>query len=511
VSTAVARRVRSPRHDRFRWVITLVAALLPAVVGRLFVGGMELVNFEQLIAGTLAVGVIVLVARRPSAAVSALVVVLPFQLPLTALVYSVGVPGGITRMAALWKELVVLAIMVAAWRRSRDRDHREVDALDRCALAFVALGTAYFLLPELFVGGLGADLSLDARFVAWRLIVLPSVLLIATRRLRFSADEVRRVLRAVTAMGALLGVTAVIEVVFSDWWNHLLVDTVGLNRYRVDVLGIDLRSQGISAIDIRIYGEVAGHIIVRVGGPMVSHLTFSFVLLIVLGVLFERLVRADASVTVLMWLVACGVGLAYTQTRSSIVGAGVLLVMVLRPAPGRTTAGRTRYGVLAGLVVVVAVPLLLGSALGERFTHGDRFSDEVHSVRIDTALDTVVHHPAGLGLGMGSTAGGRATEGAVSVENQPLDTAVQLGVLGTVLLFAQYGLLIVALGRAAKDAGPGAQTLAFGIRAAMVGFLVPLWYQQAFGLVEVAWVLFAIAGSALGAVEADRHRVEVPV
>jgi hypothetical protein len=375
-------------------------------------------------------------------------------------------------------------------------------------MAFVALGTAYLLLPEFLVGGAGADLSLDARFLAWRLVVLPSVLLIAARRLQPEPDEVRRVLRAATAAGVLLGVGVILEVAASDWWNRFLVDTVGLNRYRVKVLDMDLASQGLSAIDIRIYGEVAGRLIVRAGGPMVSHLTFSFVLLILIGVLLERLVRADSSPFVFFALAACGVGLAYTQTRSSIVGAGVLFVMVLRPAPGRTTASRVRYGVLAGILIAVAVPLALGSSLGDRFTHGDRFSDQVHAIRVDQAVDTVLHHPAGLGLGMGSAGGGRAAEGSVSVENQPLDTAVQLGVLGTALLFAQYGLLIGALGRAARVAGPEAQALAFGIRASMVGFLVPLWYQQAFGLVEVSWVLFALAGAALGAAEGDRRRAE---
>lgn len=489
-----------------RWV-GVVAAVVPAVVARALVG-LGLLNLEQLIAAVLALGVLVLVARRPAAAVASLLVVLPFQLPLTALLFSVGVPGGVARMAALWKELVVLAIILAAWRRSRDRGDDQPDGLDRCAGAFVILGTAYLLLPEVLVGGLGSELSMDARFLAWRLVVLPSVLLIAARRLRLDTDEVRRVLRGATAMAVLLAVAALVEVTFSDWWNHLLVDTVDIQRYRVEVLDVDLARQGLSFIDIRVYGEVAGRLIVRAGGPMVSHLTFSFVLLIALGVLLERLVRDDTTPAVLVGLIGCGVGLAYTQTRSSIVGAVIVLVMVLWAAPGRPTASRARYGVMAGIGLLVAVPLVLGSGLGDRFTHGDRFSDDIHSVHVDQAFDTVLHHPAGLGLGMGSTAGGRAAKGAVSVENQPLDTAVQLGVLGSVLLFAQYGLLIAALGRAARRAEPTAQSMAFGIRASMVGFLVPLWYQQAFGLVEVAWVLFAIAGAALGAAEGDRRRAE---
>lgn len=502
-ATRTVERLRGPRRpSRLASALGVVA---PAVVARVLVR-LDLASFQQMIAVVVAALALVLVARRPAAALAALLVLLPFQLPLTALLYRLGVTGGVTRMAALWKELVVLALVVAAWRRSQRRPGR-FDALDRCAAGFVVLGTAYLALPGALVGGLGADVSLDARFLAWRVVVLPSVLLLATRRLRLTPHELRRVLRGATAMAALLGVAAVVEVTWSDWWNRFLVGTIGVNRYRVNVLDVDLTSQGLRPDDIRVYGEVAGRQIVRAGGPMTSHLTFSFLLLVALAVLVERVIRTDTTPAVVVGLVGCSVGLVATQTRSSIVGAVVLVVVVLWAAPGRSTASRARYGTLVATAAIVGIPLLLTSGLGDRFTHGDPVSDDVHAVHVDEALRTVEHHPLGLGLGMGSTAGGRAPTGSVSVENQPLDTAVQLGVLGSALLIAQYGLLVVALGRAGRRAGPTAQLGAFAVRTALLALLVPLWYQQAFGLIEVAWVLFALGGAALGAAEGDRARI----
>ncbi len=464
--------------------------------------GSSLANFEQLIGAVVAGVALVLLARRPAHALAVLLVLLPFQLMLTSFVFELGVTAGVTRMLALWKELVVLAVAVAAWYRSRDRVGR-FDALDRVATAFVVLGTVYLLLPEAFVGRPGADLSLDARFAAWRLVVLPSVLLLAGRRLHATRAELRLVLRGATVMAVSLGIVAVVEFLFSDWWNHLLVETIGVNRYRILALDQDLPSLGLSFFDIRVYGEVAGREIIRVGGPMVSHLTFSFVLLIALAVLVERLMRGDTTGAVVAGVAGCAMGLLFTQTRSSIVGAVVLLAVALRPAPGRSSRSRARYAVLAAAAAIVALPLVLGAGLADRFTEGDEVSDDVHQLRVDAAVDAIVDHPLGLGLGMGSTAAGRPAAGSVSVENQVLDTAIQLGVLGSALLFAQLGLLVVVLRKAAVRAGPDSQAAAFAARTAILALLVPLWYQQAFGLIEVSWVLFGIAGVALGAAEAS--------
>ena len=183
----------------------------------------------------------------------------------------------------------------------------------------------------------------------------------------------------------------------------------------------------------------------------------------------------------------------------------MLLLVVLRPAPGRSGASRVRYTILAGAALVVAVPLVFGAGMTDRFTNEDTGSDSVHDARVDAAMDVIGDHPMGLGLAMGSNAAGRAVEGSVPVENQWLDTGVQLGVLGIVLFAVQYLLVLRALHRAASRAGPQAQAGVLGVRNAMIGLLVPLWYQQAFGVVEVSWVLFALAGATLGAAEGAKR------
>ncbi len=497
---AGAGRPRPSRRELF------AIAAVPAIVARAL-DGFGLLNLEQMVAIVIALLVLAVITSRPAGSLAVLVAVLPFQLLLVSSLYEIGFSGGVSRMAALWKELVVLSVILAAWRRNRGRtDRPPPDALDRVSYGFVAVGTIYLALPELLVSGAGSSLDLDTRFAGWRLLVLPTVLFLAARRLHLDELEVGRVIRAARGLAVALGLVAVVEFVASDWWNRLCIETLGVNRYRVEVLQIDLISQNLRFDDIRTYGTVVGREFVRVGGPMASYLTFSFVLLILAGLLLEHLVRTTSQPLVVVGVVSCGAGLLFTQTRSSIVGFCVLLVAVLRPAPGRSGASRIRYTIVGGAALLVVLPLVFGAGLTDRFTNETTGSDDVHDVRVDRAVEVIGDHPLGLGLAMGSTAAGRTAEGSVPVENQLLDTGVQLGVLGMVLYVAQYGLLVHALHRSAARAGPRGQLGVLGVRNAMIGMLVPLWYQQAFGVVEVSWVLFALAGATLGAAEGARRR-----
>lgn len=474
-------------------------ALAPAVVVR-FAIQFGLSNLEQLV--VIAAGALVLcvIVRRPAGSVAFLVGLLPFTLLFSSLLYALGIGAGIARTAALWKELVVLAIVLAAWQRSRAQGYVP-DALDRVGTAFVALGTAYLVVPALFVGEPGASLSVDIKFVGWRLVVLPTVVFLAARRLQLDQREIGVVLRALTRLAVVLGAIAVVEFIASDWWNRFMIQTLGVNRYRVEVLGSDLSALALSADDIRTYGVVAGRSIVRIGGPVVSYLTFAFLLLIVIGLLLERLVRGQITPLVVVGIGTCGAGLLFTQTRSAIVGACVMLVVVLRPASGRSTPMRVKYMIAAGAAMLIAVPAVFGAGLADRFTSGDDASDSIHEARIDYAIDAIEDHPIGHGLAMGGTTSGRSVPEAIVPENQLLDVGIQLGVAGMVLFGVEYLLIARALNRAAAGAAPEAQVGALAVRNAMIGMVVPMWYLQPLSVFESAWMLFALAGAALGAAE----------
>ena len=152
-------------------------------------------------------------------------------------------------------------------------------------------------------------------------------------------------------------------------------------------------------------------------------------------------------------------------------------------------------------LTVLLVPLAVGYGVAGRFTVGDPASNDDHTTQIHRAADVIVHHPLGQGLGTGALAGSLLKPGAVAAEDQLLDVGVQLGVVGMALFAAMVLALLVALRRAADRTEGSVGTTARGLRSALLGLLVPCWVLQPFLTPEVGWVVFALAGAALGAAE----------
>lgn len=462
-----------------------------------------LLSVEQLVGVALAGYLAVLFVARPALALRLLVAVLPFQLVLTAALYSIGLPGPLVRMAGLWKEVAAAGIVAAGWKAARRGSHR-LDALDWWCLAYAGLGTLYLAVPGLVVGAFGSELSLDRRFVAWRALVLPVAILLGLRHVRLDRTAVARTFRVVAGVGVALGAVVVFEFVASSLWNRLMVDTLQVNAFRAEVLEVDPTELGGQVDDIRTYGLVAGRSIVRVGGPMASYLQLSFVLLIALAVLLERIIQGSRASMATIGTALVGSALLFTQTRSSIVGGCLLVIAAVRPAPGRARASRVQFTILVGLAAAVVVPLVFSAGLADRFTAGDVQSDDVHDVRFDAAVDSIGDHPLGTGLGTGAT-GSQGVVGAIIPENQLLDVGVQLGVLGMALGVGVLVQVARALRRAAQTPGAALESLA--ARSAVIGLLVPSWYLQPLATPEVGWVLFGIAGAALGAADRQGHAV----
>ena len=500
---ATSRTGRRPRRALRAWWLPVIACIVVRTAGY------GLLSIQQLVGAAAAGYLLFLFSVRPALALKLLVIVLPFQLVITSGLYSIGLAGPLVRMLGLWKEVAVLGVLLAGWSVARRHAHR-LDALDGWALAYVGLGTAYLAVPELLAGAFGSDLSVDTRFVAWRALVLPVLLLLGARHLRLDRHEAVRLFRIVAGVGIAMGAVVVFEFIASAAWNRLMIDTLQVNAFRTEVLEVDPTELGGQLEDIRTYGEVAGREIVRVGGPMASYLQLSFVLLIALAVLLERIVQGSRAPMATVGTVLVGSALLFTQTRSAIVGGCILVIATLRPAPGRATASRVQFTILMGLAAAIVVPLIFTAGLADRFTSGDVESDDVHEVRFDAAVDSIQDHPLGTGLGTGAT-GSQGVEGAIVPENQLLDVGVQLGVLGMVLAVGVVVQLIRQLWRAAA-LRPGASLEVLSARSALIGLLMPCWYLQPYSTPEVGWILFAIAGVALGSAEgAPTDASETPV
>jgi hypothetical protein len=491
----------APRHS---WRTSVACALGPPLFIYLALGS-YLVNVVQLLGLAVGLGLIAVFAARPALTLRLLVLIVPVQLVLSALLYQVVPIGPVIRMFGLWKEAGVAGLAIAAVI-GLTNSGRTFDALDRACLAFLGLSVVFMVAPAALLGPVGGPISLDIRFTAWRGTVVPVVLFLSLRHLRLTGSHVRRAVRLLCGWGAAFAALAVVELLLSSTWNWLLVDVVGINRYRLEVL--DLASSAfLTGVDeIRAFTSFG---VPRIGGIVLSALTLSFFLLVVFAFLVERVVRGEAPMRVRVVLALVVLSLVATQTRSSLAGMLVIADVALRPVAGRSEAARARFAALLVVSAVALAPLLLGAGIVSRFTGGDDLSDRSHASSTALSASEVLENPLGQGFGMGVDGVNAGVPGALVSENQFLDVALQVGVVGMVLYVGIYVGAIRRLGHVlpASAHDPDVQLHGYGIRNALLGLLVPCTLLQPFETPAIGWLVFALAGAALGAAErsADDH------
>ncbi len=486
----------------------MAGACTPAFVVAFVLRSGGLFNLVQVLGGALGVCLIAWLASRPTAALRALVWILPVQLVLSSLLFRVYEDGPTLRMAGLWKDAAVAAIGVAVFATLR-REHRDLDVLDRMCLVFTALSGLYLVAPAVLLGEVGGAVSVDARFTVWRSVALPVLLVFLGRHLRVDVDVMRRVARTLMFWGALFGALAVVELALSSWWNTFMVDIVGVNRFRFLAQELTAGAFTLGFDEIRIVSPTG---IVRVGGVFVSAIQLSFFLLVCLAFLVERVVRGDSTLAVRLGLVLNATGILLTQTRSTILGALIVAVVGARPSLGRgAAAARGRFAAVLVVACVLAGPLLFATGYVERFLGRDTGSDVAHQISTEAAYDAIASHPFGQGLGVGAQGNNIGVSGAIVAENHFLDVAIQLGVVGALLFAGVFVALIRRLGRAATEVGGELQIAAAAARSALLGMLAPMWFLQPLTDPQVGWILLLVAGAALGAVERERSREREPV
>lgn len=496
-STAVVRWLL--RDSRYAWVVPLVV--------------FEAVRREQgklqvFIAAVVALGLVVAVVRRPGRALLTLLVVLPFQTIILAVLLKVGVPHAIVRPLGFWKEGLIAGLAAAAIVRIR-RDHPSFDAADKLALAYVGLGTAYLFLPHLFVGSqIGAHLRFYVRELGWRSDVLYIGIFFVARHLALSAPQVLRLLRRVLAVGFVMALVGLFEFAASGTWNHLAVHVFGVQHYKEVVLH-QTPGPSFNPTDVRQYANVGGHRFVRVGSVLFDHASAGFYFAFCLGVAAEMVARARGRTWVVVSIPLLGVALVLTQTRSALVAGVVALLFSVRAQIGRSIRNRARLALILGLVMVVAIPFALASGVLNRFSSSSG-SNKDHSSSFHTGVATMSASP--LGRGLSTAAGGgqlAANEGISSqssvgvTESQWLQIGTQLGDLGLVLYAGAFLAMERRLRRRSLDAGDdpesrAAAMSAAGARNAFVGLVVGATFLQVFLGPELSWTVFALVGAAAG-------------
>ncbi|MEA2519294.1 MAG: hypothetical protein QOF49_1374 [Chloroflexota bacterium] len=428
-------------------------------------------------------------ARRPWAGLLVLLV----GLPLNGLVSQV-VPGLLhltptaSTVLSAWHDALVAGIVVAAlvaWLRVP----RRPTVVEALILAMLALGAVYVV---------ASPVRLTALY-AYRTLYEPAILLLAIGALvRVRGLPARFAANAATGFASMAAVAAVFA-----WPQVYLLGFRYLNTFYTNAgqrLHWSYLATGINQP--------------RGVGTLTSPNEFGAVLAIGIVLLaVPNLVRGPLWVRT--WLfVACGLGLLLSFSRSGMLAAliGVVVVVLLSrdqwgrmarlPAAIRTVPARR--------IVSIAVPLLVGvllvgavystsgaTKLVQETVSGSEPSAQGRPASVRQGVSVVILNPLGLGLG---TAGPKATRfgesagpARILTETWYLVYAIQLGVVGLLLLVATAFVLLIDLWRS-RGSPLSRAVIAIGAGLGAAALFIPVIEEP-----TVFTPLWAFAGLAVAA------------
>ncbi len=368
---------------------------------------------------------------------------------------------------------------------------------DRLALAYAAFVLLYWVLPQGWLGDGAAthrgqlfaarhDLIPVAAYFLGRLLVLTPV---AWRRLSLALVGVAV---AVTSWGLVD-----VYLVPLQWWRDS-----GVPGWFGDQLG--LRYRGLSGLPenwVLNTGD-EDNPIRRLGSTFLSPLATAYVLVIVMLFLVAR--RRTG------WTVAAAgvayAGLLWTHTRAAYLALALGLVVLGVAQRRALPVVLAVASLVVGVGFVKAFPhigpstsytraeLVILRARGQQnpgvsddpLSAGDA-STSSHLRNLRDGIRTVVRHPQGFGLGNAGVSASRTGVEIKAGESTYTELGVDTGILGLACFLAWMGAVLVGLWRRSA-----------WLSAAWVAMLAIGVQTDVIGVHWIAFVLFALAGAAIG-------------
>lgn len=486
-----------PRLPRLSGVarFALAPAAAACVLGVLVDGGLKAA--ATAVGAVAAVAAIVGAARRPAAALGVVIVYVPLQLALLALLYHHGAPAAVVRNLGFLKEVMVAGVVLAAIHRLSRPDVRlRADALDWTALGYVGIATAYLLLPLVFHGAFGGQ-TFQIRLIAWRTDVLFVVLMLAARRLPFSATALRRLRAAVLAVAAVLVAFAFWEFAAGGSFNRFLINTLGLPAFKADILDVPYADP----TNLITHGSLGGVTWARVGSLLNDPLQLGFLLVIPLAFGLERLSTKRLNLAQSLACVMAAVAILMNGTRSAILAGLLAALLSIAVGVRRRSPGRLRVAIALLIGAVALAPIAGATNAQSRFfgVSGAQSSDnQEHLTALQDSVENILRQPQGLGLGANPATGLRfGTSIARTSENAYLQVGIELGAAAMLLFVAMLLLLLGQLRRVwtgrRDPTGLGAGVWLAGWGLALGGMFLHVWLG-----IATALTFWGLAGAVLG-------------
>lgn len=427
--------------------------------------------------------------RRPVWALHVLIVGLALHNLVMSQLWRAGVRGAPLTVISAWKDVLLLAAVVALVVAQRGLPFR-VTTLDWLAFLFAAFVVVYGILPQSWLGG-GA--THKGVLYAARHDLLPVGAYFLGRGLDLTERERSAVCRTVLATAALVAAFGLIDVyaVPLSWWRH----SAGWFSHQ---LGLDYH--GLSGLPENfVYNAGGGVVFRRVTSTFLSPLATAY--LLVVAMFFVPL-RRRWGIVLAAGLLA---GVLWTHTRAAMIAlvAGLLVLAIVRR--------RSRPVVLAGVVVVIAFAFVKGydhfaprthftaaelkvqeqnaqkhPSASQDPTAANESSTSEHLASLRDGAKAVIRHPWGFGLGNSGVTAARTHVTIKAGESTYTELGVETGLVGG-LVFVVWSLgLLRGLLRVRPWLGAAfAAVLVLGLQTDVIG--VP-W---------IAVVVWTLAGDAV--------------
>jgi hypothetical protein len=481
----LGRLLRGKSGERFVWALPFFVLLVVVLQPQKRV--------IELMAGLIALPLIVFLINRPGPSLVALVAILIFEPVGFPLIYALAhIPAQGMRALADYKELLAFVVIVAGFRKIRDSG-RGLDKLDIALLFYVGVTTVYLIVPHLFSDVV--NVPFGDRLLAWRADAGYPLVFFGARHIAMTPRARQRLTDVVVAAGAIAAAVGLFERVARTAFSNFILNTAHLSAYQTNVGGISTSnaSSNLSYLE----PNAPFHIVSILLSPYTAGDYFVICTAIVA-------VRISHNRGVLLNYVILALLLGanfFTEARSDELAALAVLILIALPTLKSSRQGRIALisALLIGATIVVPY---LGDT---RFFGGDRsfnaFTAVEHRNEINAGLQIIYHDPLGLGIGEQPGVANRSAslniinDGDIS-DNIITQVGDELGVQALLPWLIMVAFVFLELYRRTRDDDP---ELARAWMYALLGVFIAGQFHQAFLTYSTTWTVWAGAGMAASA------------
>lgn len=428
-----------------------------------------------LIAVFVALLLLPVIIRHPTASLCVLLLMLVVQLVLLGFLYKVGVPVAVVRQLGLLKDVLLAGLALRALQDRRQQGGR-LQRVDVWIIAYLGVVTAYLVLPSVLSGL--TSVPFTPRLTAWRSNVFFLTVLLSVRWIRPGALSTRALRWTVLFGSALVAAGAGWEYFDTPGWRQFLYQDIAVQAYLADALGTPVANR-----DFTTYSSDGS---IRAGSILREPVFAAFLLLPAFFVAISRIASRRPLPGIALTCLL-GVGLVCTSTRSALLvglgGASLVAHRMLR-------SGRyLKLFVPILMVALILSPVFIAqtsviSRIGASISGTDS-STQAHRDHLDDGVKRAIDHPLGTGLATGGGTGQRfSVRNAFTSENAYLQVIIETGAIALVLFIGILVLLtreLIALPRS----DPGLQRDRAAALAVMVAMVLGGWAQTVWLLISV--------------------------